>query len=159
MHIGNKHVGVSCLLSHTGFPAEGDLQPAVNSGTFNHHFTVFIDLCCQRGYGIMQQRMYSCSCSFSNCFLSFSRHQREFTILSVIKLQDMLFLISLREQEVLYEINLWHRKIIIISYDEKVFYSRMCKAAYIDSLRTFQYIVVLYVINIVSGFPEVLEIL
>lgn len=71
----------------------------------------------------------------------------------------MFFLISLREQEVLYEESLWHRKIIIISYDKKVFYSRMCKTGYIDSLRTFQYIVVLYVIYIVSRFPEVLEIL
>lgn len=30
---------------------------------------------------------------------------------------------------------------------------------FIDSLRTFWYMVVLYVIYIVSGFPEVLEIL
>lgn len=35
----------------------------------------------------------------------------------------------------------------------------MQESGYIDSLRTRQYIVVLYVIYVVSEFPEVLDIL
>lgn len=39
----------------------------------------------------------------------------------------MFFLISLREEKVLYEKSLWHREIVITSYDKKGFYSGMCK--------------------------------
>lgn len=70
----------------------------------------------------------------------------------------MFFLIPLRREKVLYETSLWHRKIIITSYDKKGFYITKCKT-WVILIPLAHSSIELCVIYIVSGFPEVLEIL